>query len=239
MSSLYSVDDILLPDDSVHVWWAACDRPESEIQHLEQTLSSEEIRRAGRYYFKPDRIRFVVGRGLLRYFLSRYLDAEPAQICFKYGRYGKPEATRIPGCETIRFSLSYARDMVLFAFGRHQALGIDIETLCPVPEAGAIADGFFTSNECSKFFQVPEAQRETVFFRIWTRKEALIKAMGGTLAMLEYFDVPAGPLPSFSPLAVKGGNQWYVIDIRIGKQYQCALVTAADHPPDLVCRVFK
>src|SRR2546430_11069749 len=74
--------DISLSSAEVHVWRASLDLPRPLIAHYEQYLSPDELSRAARFYFERDRQHFVVGRGVLRAILGRYLAVTPDQLLF-------------------------------------------------------------------------------------------------------------------------------------------------------------
>jgi 4'-phosphopantetheinyl transferase len=62
---------------------------------------------------------------------------------------------------------------------------------------------FFTPTEGEAFLRLPAAERTAAFFRLWTRKEALLKATGQGIAHgLERFEVSCEPEGGL--LAVEG-----------------------------------
>ncbi|HXT40634.1 MAG TPA: hypothetical protein VN887_11535, partial [Candidatus Angelobacter sp.] len=77
-------EHLRLGAEEVHVWCAALDGIVCELSPLAETLSACEHRRAERFQFDRDRIRFIARRGLLRVLLGRYLRADPVQIEFCY-----------------------------------------------------------------------------------------------------------------------------------------------------------
>src|SRR3989338_5503053 len=64
-------------EDEVQVWRAWLDQSASRVQELARLLSSDERQRAEQSYFERDRVRFIVGRGLLRTILGRCLGMKP------------------------------------------------------------------------------------------------------------------------------------------------------------------
>src|SRR5687767_4516990 len=59
----------------VELWSAVLDdQPADVVAHLQTLISPDEAERARKFYFERDRRRFVVGRGILRTLLGRYLD---------------------------------------------------------------------------------------------------------------------------------------------------------------------
>lgn len=121
------------------------------------SLSVAERGRAGRFRVDTDRRRYIAAHAMLRELLSR--------------RHG------------ARFSLSRSEGLAAYAFTRAGAVGIDIEAIRPLEEAGAIAARIFPWREQSAYAALPESERLPGFYRAWTRTEALAKALGGGLAL--------------------------------------------------------
>src|SRR5947207_3284345 len=80
-----------LADAEVHVWQAALDRDEREVQRWERLLTPDERLRADRFHFQRDRLRYMVGRGCLRLLIAGYLSVSPSAVRLWYTSYGKPE----------------------------------------------------------------------------------------------------------------------------------------------------
>ncbi len=74
-----------LVDGTVHAWYLDLDHPPIDAARLAQTLSADEVKRATAFQFEQLRLRFVVGRGLLRVLLANYVGAVPETIVFTYG----------------------------------------------------------------------------------------------------------------------------------------------------------
>jgi 4'-phosphopantetheinyl transferase len=84
-------------------------------------------------------------------------------------------------------------------------VGVDIEAIRPVREADAIAIQFFSPLEHAGYAALAPRDRLLGFFRVWTRKEAYVKALGVGFSMaLERFDLSVAPrgwhVHSFFPL---------------------------------------
>src|SRR5580658_4008416 len=80
----------LLGHGAIHVWAANLQATEARILALARTLSPDETARAARFHSDRDRNRFIVGRGLARNILARYVDSVPTALAFSYGPKGKP-----------------------------------------------------------------------------------------------------------------------------------------------------
>src|SRR5690606_10381703 len=78
-----------LPENAVHIW--RCDLATLSPVDYEGLLSGEERERAARFHFPLHRARYIVGRGVLRALLGRYLGQHPDQLKFTANAHGKPE----------------------------------------------------------------------------------------------------------------------------------------------------
>jgi 4'-phosphopantetheinyl transferase len=187
-------ENVELADDEVHVWRASLDLPTSRVESLWQTLGDDEQRRALRFYFKRDRTRFIVRRGLRRAILGCYLARSPASLCFCYNTYGKPALDVSYELEPLSFNVSYTNGLALYVIARNRAIGVDIEYIRKDIEYEAIAEYFFSPAERSVLQALPITLRQTAFFTFWTRKEAYVKAHGEGLSLpLDQFDVTLDP----------------------------------------------
>jgi 4'-phosphopantetheinyl transferase len=154
-------------------------------------LSPDELARARRLRHAADRRRFVVARGQLRRLLSAQLGLSPQAIIFGYTRTRKP-VLEVPAA-AVHFNVSHAEDRALFAISTRCQPGIDIECLRRAIEPELLARRFFTPAEYAALMQIPANQRTREFLAAWTRKEAVIKALGDGMALpLDRFEVGIG-----------------------------------------------
>ncbi len=178
----------------VHVWRARLDRPQAELTRWWAVLHADERQRAERFRFERDRHRFIVGRGLLRTLLSRYLRLRPEQIELAYNAYGKPEIVQTGNQTALSFNLSHSQDLALFAIAQDRHVGVDLEYVRADLADEQIAVRFFAPAEVEALRALPASQRVPAFFRCWTRKEAFIKARGEGLSLpLDQFQVSLEP----------------------------------------------
>ena len=184
----------LLARDEIHVWRAALDSQDQPLSALERTLAPDELNRAARFHFQRDRRRFVVGRGVLRMILSRYLDLAPEQISFAYTAYGKPALAPPADQARLSFNVSHSGELALYAITRERAIGVDIEHMRDNVEHEQIAARFFAPVEHTRLCALPAEMRSAAFYACWTRKEAYIKAHGKGLSLpLDGFIVSLAP----------------------------------------------
>ncbi len=141
-------------------------------------LSEEETTRARRFYFPHHRHHFARARIILRLILARYLQAQPEDLIFDYGKHGKPYLKHHPYLE---FNLSHSGTRALLAVGEHHPLGIDIEQFAGRPYHG-IGKQVFSDKENKILQQLRPELKPLMFFNIWAQKEAFIKLLGLGLA---------------------------------------------------------
>jgi 4'-phosphopantetheinyl transferase len=217
-----------LAPDAVHVWRIALNPDDEVVVRLDATLSSDEVERADRFRGPMLRRRFVVGRAALRSVLAGYLEAEPERITFAYGARGKPRLAGVG--EWLEFNLSHTEDLALCAITRGKAVGIDIERLRPMDDAGQIMSRYFTPREQAEFFNYPQQERPAAFFRAWTRKEALLKATGdGLAALADTYEVAlaeVGPERMSLSDDTEAVPCWTLHDLDVGPEYLAALAVA-------------
>jgi 4'-phosphopantetheinyl transferase len=165
------------------VWSLAVD--EGERARLDQFLSDEEHARANRFVFARDRERFVVAHGALRDILGRRLGVAPGALRFSISEHGKPALKSSVG--PFHFNLTHSEDLAALATAPLE-LGVDIEFIRPLKED--VAERFFSKREIAALAALPAEDQLTGFYRCWTRKEAIVKAIGEGLShALDSFDV--------------------------------------------------
>lgn len=136
-------------------------------------LDAEETRRRDRFVFGGDRRAFTQAHSLKRLVLSCYEPGvAPCDWRFRTAHSGKPAVVQpIP----YRFNISHSGRSVAMAVAGAE-VGVDIERRRSVPHMDALAESVFHPEERRWLRRQPSV--ETGFFRLWTRKEALLKAAG-------------------------------------------------------------
>ncbi len=205
----------------VHLWFVKLkeDLYQTENQRL---LNAEEIKRAGKFKFELHRKRFITARAGLRSILSLYLDMNPQQIEILTTFQGKPYLKP----QLLQFNVSHAHDLALYAFTLSSPVGVDIEKIRRT-YSEAVAKRFFSTEEYEAFSKLPEDQKRFYFFRIWTCKEALIKAVGEGLRLpLSSFSIPLEDDKKEIILHNETLPQtWYLERLDLFPGYQAAFVT--------------
>jgi 4'-phosphopantetheinyl transferase len=107
--------------------------------------------------------------------LGPYTGREPASLEIRTGAHGKPELAG----SGASFNLSHSGDLALLAVALGDLqLGIDVEESRPTRPLDRMADRFFSAAEASAYAMLPASERVASFYRLWTRKEAYLKAWG-------------------------------------------------------------
>ncbi len=212
----------------IHVWRASLEVPYARLEYFRRILSENEIDRAMRYCFEQDRRRFIIRRGLLRRILSGYLGQSPSEISFSYNSYGKPALVSMYGEPALYFNVSHSGGLALYAITQSQEVGVDIERIRPSEDAEDIVKHFFSSREKTEFSTLPERIKKQAFFTCWTRKEAVIKAMGQGLSYpLDKFSVSMLPDEKARLVKTKGHENketiWFLKEIRLSAGYVAAV----------------
>jgi len=154
-----------------------------DLSRFHAALTEDERSRAARYKLKEHGDVFVLARGLLRLELARRLGVEAGDLRFDVRESGKPDLRRLdPTCPDWRFSVSHTGPHVAIAMALGTDVGIDIERLDREVEPLHIAKRYFTPREFEALESTPEGARVKAFFAGWTRKEAIVKARGLTMA---------------------------------------------------------
>jgi 4'-phosphopantetheinyl transferase len=169
------------------------------------SITPGEHERAARFHFEPDRQRYLHGRMFTRLLLGHHLGIEPAALTFTTGSHGKPFLDPASSASRLFFNAAHSGDWVLVALARGRELGVDVEAHKTMRDAIDIARRFFAPPELQALEAYPEEAREAAFFRIWTRKEAVVKALGtGISAGLDNFAVDARAAASGARVAMRG-----------------------------------
>lgn len=216
---------LALSPEEVHVWRVRLDLGEVRWRRLSVLLDAGESARASAMSSEDVRREFVTARGVLRWLAGHYLDTPPPDL-----RFGRCEAGK-PFIETpeadLRFNLSHSGHWALFAFARGAEVGVDVEQHRPDKPLQRLAKRFFAPGEQAVVDGVDAVDRVDVFFTLWCRKEACVKAIGkGITYELASLDLSAPE----SPLAVDlpDGKQLAVADLAMGSGYAAAVATCGD-----------
>ncbi|GJD73525.1 4'-phosphopantetheinyl transferase family protein [Methylobacterium goesingense] len=192
-------------------------------------LSTDEQARAARFLRPQDRDRFVHSHLALRRILSGYLGRDPGDLCFDPAENGKPELGG-PDRDRLRFNLSHSGSHALVAIADGTAIGVDVEVARPLGDVMAIARAHFHSGEITTLAGRSAAERPMAFLACWTRKEAVVKALGTGLSLpLDSFEVTLPPGPATIRSWARGASpchDWSLHHLDLGAEAVGAVAIA-------------
>ena len=137
----------------------------------------------------PRKYAQAVGKSILRLVFKDQADE------IVYDSFGKPF---FPGSANANFSVSYSQNLVILAVSNNGAVGVDVEYIKPR-----------NTNNYHKHFT--ESEKEminsdeswVVFYKVWTIKEAVSKAIGKGMG-LDFKTINS----SCQPIEVDGESWW-------------------------------
>lgn len=160
---------LLIPSNDMTIFVAQLDQAEKDRYH--------------RFLFEKDRHHFLAAHVLVRMALSHYVDLPLDHWRFTSNEFGRPEIVGTTDTLPLRFNLSHTRGLVVCVVTHDMDCGIDAEHIRPLPSYLAIARRMFTEREYDYMTGVAQDQQYETFFKIWTLKEAYIKARGMGLSL--------------------------------------------------------
>lgn len=107
--------------------------------------------------------------------LSYYLEKKVKKQEIKYNENGKPE---IKG---VSFSISHSKNTLVQVFTRKGVIGVDVEKHNMHRNYLALSKRYFSEQEYLLLSQLSRTDALTLFYHLWTAKEAVCKAQGGRL----------------------------------------------------------
>lgn len=148
------------------------------------------------------------------------------EVRVENGLWEKP---RLISPEGVFFNLSHSGGWTVIALSDCE-VGVDIQQVKPVDMR--LAKRFFSEKECAQLTEAGDGATE-LFYRLWTVKEAYLKALGTGLNR---------PLNSFSVRFTAGGaklsdGDWLVSEFDCFEGYSLACVAkeyAPPLPPDIL-----
>jgi 4'-phosphopantetheinyl transferase len=169
--------------DQVDVWSLRFADVASSHERLERGLDEGERTRAQRFATEELRRRWAIGRGVLREILAGYLGiaaqdvpivSRPCAVCGE--PHGKPALA--PPADGVQFNLSHTTERLLVAVAQGREAGVDAEPAGRASRVAATASSWLAGPEATAVERLPSPEREQALLRLWTLKEAYLKAVG-------------------------------------------------------------
>jgi 4'-phosphopantetheinyl transferase len=108
--------------------------------------------------------------------LASYVDVAPGALAFRVSELGRPELE--PPQRALSFNLTNKPELVACAVSRAGVVGVDVEPLAAADTILDVASTVFTARELLDLGALDLAARRARALRLWTAKEAYMKARG-------------------------------------------------------------
>lgn len=156
-------------------------------------LSDAEQSRWKRFLHPAPASRYALCRAALRSILCHWLDCGNDELVIAQDDLGKPFALLGDKSVRVSFSVSHSGGHGLIALARQGRVGVDVEELNTPRGLELLIDSVLSPGERACVSSGNRTERTRDFLRLWTMKEALIKALGTGLSLdMSAFEVPAG-----------------------------------------------
>jgi 4'-phosphopantetheinyl transferase len=191
-------------------------RIDLRLEAEEEVLSRDETARARRYSVQHARRNFVTCRVALRQLLGTHLNVAPTELKFVHDEYGRPSV------KGVSFNVSHSGSIGLIAIADgERRLGVDIEQMRAIPDLEALASSCLHPAEVAAV-----GDRGDAFFRCWTKKEAVVKALGRGLSYP--FTTFVVDVDGDAPARIAGVKELTVAGLAVADGYAAALAADAD-----------
>lgn len=187
-------------------------------------LDTRERQRGNAFRLRRDSARYINAHVALRQILSIQTGVSAPSLAIAEGEFGKP---RLNGASPIEFSLSHSQSLAVIACSKDAALGVDVEIPRDIIGVDDLASALLTKSELSEFIAVPAEMRAFTLLTAWTRKEAILKAVGLGL-QVEPRRIEAGCNPTDSSVCVPlATGKDIFVNVRTTEMTQDAIISVA------------
>lgn len=206
------------------------DIEESVYQKLLERADEETREQAGRFHFRKDALRTLIGTLLMRYTLKKDFGYDNSMPVIKKNQFGKPY---LEAFSDFYYNISHSGDWVVCG-ADYMEIGLDIEKIGAIELS--LAKRFFSEEEYQFILSKRAEEQTSVFYDFWTLKESYIKHQGKGLTI---------PLDSFSfilrdgeiILKNDGGPQLFFRQYGLDPGYQLSVCASEDRFPEAVKQV--
>jgi 4'-phosphopantetheinyl transferase len=210
------LEELAVTDEQYRYFWSLLDKNEQD----KALCFVQAIH--GRHY--------VASHGKLRLILSGYLGLPAEKISYAEQAFGKPVVV-IKGMDhDVNFNLAHSENKMLVAVGADDRIGVDIEVWNSKVDCIAIAAICFAESERYFWNGLPKCSKDEYFYRLWTRKESFVKAVGVGLG-IDVSKVVSSLTGAGRFLSVPEGygsaGAWALVDLDFGSGISAALTVPA------------
>jgi 4'-phosphopantetheinyl transferase len=209
----------------IHLWRVGLTLPDERIEALRACLTDPERERAVRLRATGREAECIAARGCLRHLLASYVNDDPAALSFRTTPGGKPVLEADP---SLRFSFSDSGGRALVAVMRDREVGVDIERMRPRALRPGLMERVMSPAERAAAERCEPEEALALFYRLWARKEAVLKAAGVGLRMRPARVHVLGPDVRITLPREEGRERgWRVRDVDTGEGWAAAVAWEA------------
>ncbi len=212
-----------MAESFIDVWHGDILSEGIDQQNYYELLNDDEKLKVASFTRPEIQKKFIKTRGVLRKVLAKYLDTKPQEIKIKIGEHGKPYVEN----ETLFFNLSHTANRLVIAISNSSEIGIDLEQYKHRKNLQGLVKKCFSEEEKHFWESLSEQQQVMLFYQLWVRKEAFVKAIGRGIAVgLDQCSINPEQQTEFLSIPAEYGtaNDWQIIDVQLKKEDACALV---------------
>lgn len=199
----------VLKNNAIVYWNIDTSKTSSEeIYFFHSRLSTLHKVRAAQFQKEKDRSLFIVAHYALDTLLTNVFHIQP-QISIDL--HQKPFIANHP----IHFNLSHTEKRILIGFS-HAPIGVDVEKVIPLPDLDILVRNTMHPDEMRTFNSGDPALKLSLFYNLWTKKEAVVKALGVGLGK---------EFNTFSLETIVNDLQLHIHELAIAPQYSAAIAT--------------
>lgn len=197
--------DINFSKDIINIFTINLRTLENYLPKLLTYLSDKEKIQAKTFLLKKLKDHYIASHGLLRILLGKYLSCSPSQVEYTYNEFQKPLCKNN---QNLYFNMSHSHEYACYAFCLNYPIGIDIEYLNPKIEVNNLLPVSTTQAESFIFNTLKENDKFYLFYKMWTTKEAFLKALGlGLSYSLSSIETTILPKEKFKVIQCHGINE--------------------------------
>jgi 4'-phosphopantetheinyl transferase len=185
-------------------------------------LSDSERSRAKRYHFVKDKNRFIICRTLLKFLLAEHIGLEVDKVLIDLDSNKKPY---LSSHSSVFFNVSHSGDYAVIAIAKCP-VGVDVEYVNKDFDYEEILPTIFNELEMDEIRLNKE--KHLTFYKFWTRKEAIVKAIGKGIDN-DILNIPVTDGFHSVPSTLMGNHDNFnVFSFKLNNDYMCALGYSKD-----------
>lgn len=190
-----------------------------------ECLSDNEQKQANKYCTKILTDRYIISHALLRYILGYYTKQSPQEIKYATNKYGKPFLQD----SNIKFNMSHSKSIVSYIIAYDNNVGIDIEFNDNNLDVMELSKLVLTTKEHILLESLKYDKQRKIFYNLWTKKEALVKAIGEGLSYpintIETLSTVSGDKITLTSISNSASQELYTYTLETELNYSAAIAT--------------